>query len=79
MKGDLRGHGRNRSVNLRIPVPFLVNLLCNLDFVYEILKQGGPLRLSVCENQGTHLAETVSYTDIFMFWSKVLKFIFGMY
>lgn len=38
MKEDLRGYGRNRSVNLRIPVPFLVNLLCNLDFVYEILK-----------------------------------------
>ena len=38
MKEDLRGYGRNCLVNPRIPVPLLDNLLCNLDFAYEILK-----------------------------------------
>lgn len=59
-----------------MPVPLLIHLFCKLDFVYEFLKQGGSLCLSVSENQHSHLAETVSQTGIFMFWAKGVKIYF---
>lgn len=57
--------------------PLLISLFGGLDFLYEFLNQGGPLCLSACENQDSHLAEAITWTSIFLFLARGIKNYFG--